>query len=157
MMREYFTEGDIVCAEVQSVFADGALSLHTRSAKFGKVREGVLVDVPVGLVKRCKNHIHTLPCGITVVLGVNGYVFVSPVPTEQSDGDEALPPVSLETRTALARVSNAVRALAHCCVPITDSSVVETYDASARYSPADMLDRGVMEEIAQAAIQHARF
>jgi len=28
-------------AEVQSIFADGALSLHTRSLKYGKVRRDV--------------------------------------------------------------------------------------------------------------------
>ncbi|KAJ2907812.1 Exosome complex component rrp4, partial [Coemansia aciculifera] len=30
-MRTFFAEGDLVFAEVQSYFADGALSLHTRS------------------------------------------------------------------------------------------------------------------------------
>ena len=53
MMREFFSEGDLisVCAialvdqptsyeqaEVQSTFADGALSIQTRNLKYGKVR-----------------------------------------------------------------------------------------------------------------------
>lgn len=37
MMREYLQEGDLISAEVQSVFTDGTLSLHTRSLKYGKV------------------------------------------------------------------------------------------------------------------------
>lgn len=37
-MRNFFEEGDLFVAEVQSLFADGAPSLHTRSLKFGKVR-----------------------------------------------------------------------------------------------------------------------
>ena len=37
MMREYLSEGDLISAEVQSVFSDGQLSLHTRSLKYGKV------------------------------------------------------------------------------------------------------------------------
>ena len=37
MMRKYLQEGDLVSAEVQSVFSDGSLSLHTRSLKYGKV------------------------------------------------------------------------------------------------------------------------
>ena len=36
-MRNFFEEGDLFVAEVQSLFADGAPSLHTRSLKFGKV------------------------------------------------------------------------------------------------------------------------
>ncbi|PKU35889.1 exosome complex component rrp4 [Limosa lapponica baueri] len=36
-MRDYLQEGDLISAEVQSVFSDGAVSLHTRSLKYGKV------------------------------------------------------------------------------------------------------------------------
>lgn len=38
-MRQYLKEGDLVSAEVQNIFNDGALSLHTRSMKYGKVRD----------------------------------------------------------------------------------------------------------------------
>lgn len=36
-MRTFFQEGDLLVAEVQAFFADGAMSLHTRSLKYGKV------------------------------------------------------------------------------------------------------------------------
>lgn len=36
-MRDFFSEGDMVVAEVQAFFADGGVSLHTRSLKYGKV------------------------------------------------------------------------------------------------------------------------
>jgi exosome complex RNA-binding protein Rrp4 len=36
-MRDFFEEGDLLVAEVQAFFADGAMSLHTRSLKYGKV------------------------------------------------------------------------------------------------------------------------
>jgi hypothetical protein len=36
-MRNFFEEGDLLVAEVQAFFADGAMSLHTRSLKYGKV------------------------------------------------------------------------------------------------------------------------
>ncbi|RKO90064.1 exosome component 2, isoform CRA_a [Blyttiomyces helicus] len=41
-MRTFFAEGDLVSAEVQTFFADGAASVHTRSAKYGKVRKELL-------------------------------------------------------------------------------------------------------------------
>lgn len=37
-MRTFFQEGDLLVAEVQAFFADGDMSLHTRSLKYGKVR-----------------------------------------------------------------------------------------------------------------------
>lgn len=36
-MRKYLQEGDLISAEVQDIFQDGSLSLHTRSLKYGKV------------------------------------------------------------------------------------------------------------------------
>jgi len=36
-MRQFFEEGDLLVAEVQSFFADGTMSLHTRSLTYGKV------------------------------------------------------------------------------------------------------------------------
>lgn len=36
-MRTFFEEGDLLVAEVQAFFADGAISLHTRSLRYGKV------------------------------------------------------------------------------------------------------------------------
>lgn len=37
MMRLYLSEGDLISAEVQNVFTEGTLSLHTRNLKYGKV------------------------------------------------------------------------------------------------------------------------
>jgi len=36
-MREILKEGDVISAEIQSVYNDGTLALHTRSVKYGKV------------------------------------------------------------------------------------------------------------------------
>ena len=37
-MRGFFEEGDLLVAEVQAFFSDGAMSLHTRSLRYGKVQ-----------------------------------------------------------------------------------------------------------------------
>lgn len=55
-MRQYLKEGDLVSAEVQNIFNDGALSLHTRSMKYGKVRifsnfKHLTFHVPIGFYK----------------------------------------------------------------------------------------------------------
>jgi exosome complex component RRP4 len=44
-IRTFFSEGDLLVAEVQSVHADGSASLHTRSLKYGKLRNGVFLAV----------------------------------------------------------------------------------------------------------------
>lgn len=42
-----------------------------------KLRNGSFVIVPPALVQRCKTHFHTLPCGVNLTLGLNGYIWVS--------------------------------------------------------------------------------
>ncbi|KAM3559954.1 hypothetical protein ARSEF4850_003887 [Beauveria asiatica] len=44
-IRSFFSEGDLVVAEVQQLHQDGAASLHTRSLKYGKLRNGVFASV----------------------------------------------------------------------------------------------------------------
>ena len=81
-MRRLYGEDDLVSAEVQSFYADGAVALHTRSLKYGRLSRGQLVRVPPTLVKRVKQHFHRLDpaeCGgadVEVLLGCNGFVWV---------------------------------------------------------------------------------
>lgn len=53
-MRNFFEEGDLLVAEVQAFFSDGAMSLHTRSLKYGKVRpSAVNANIAVQMVFSC--------------------------------------------------------------------------------------------------------
>jgi exosome complex component RRP4 len=64
-------------AEVQQFYQDGSVSLHTRSMKYGKLRNGSLVSVPASLIKRSKTHLITLEIGVDLILGLNGCIWVS--------------------------------------------------------------------------------
>lgn len=75
-MRMILKEGDLLNCEVQSTFSDGSASLHTRSLKYGKLRNGMFVKVNPSLIVRTKNHLHELPGGVSVILGVNGYCWI---------------------------------------------------------------------------------
>lgn len=88
MMRKYLQEGDLISAEVQSIFSDGSLSLHTRSFKYGKLGQGFLVKVSPSLIRRSKTHFHKLQIGINLILGTNGFIWVYPTSdeTEESVG-----------------------------------------------------------------------
>lgn len=58
------------------------MSLHTRSLKYGKLRNGQLVSIPPRLVRRLKSHFVHIPkpcgpSGVDVIIGMNGFVWVS--------------------------------------------------------------------------------
>jgi exosome complex RNA-binding protein Rrp4 len=93
-MRQVYAEGDLVSAEIHSIFNDGSYLLHARSSKYGKLvegKDGTLQIVPSSLMKRMKQHFVTLSVPISpslefsteenipisVLFGVNGALFIS--------------------------------------------------------------------------------
>ncbi|KAF6815749.1 Exosome complex component rrp4 [Colletotrichum musicola] len=85
-IRSFFAEGDLVVAEVQQLHQDGAASLHTRSLKYGKLRNGVFAAVSGtgggGGVVRAKRQQWVMDAArgsakVHVTLGVNGYIWIS--------------------------------------------------------------------------------
>jgi exosome complex component RRP4 len=142
LMRTFFSENDFISAEIQSVQSDGGIALHTRSLKYGKLRQGLFVAVPAALIKRSSQHFHSLPCGVDIILGVNGYVWIAPTPppreepesTENKEvvADESTAEfvVSVEQRDRVARVRNCVLALARSFLPIHVATVMDAYDSS---------------------------
>lgn len=85
-MRTLFKEGDLLTSEVQSVQKDGCLVLHTRSLRYGKLDNGVLVTVPPSLVGRRKNHFVTLK-GLSTNKGPGGENAMDVVDEEEGSGD----------------------------------------------------------------------
>jgi exosome complex component RRP4 len=156
-MRKFYAENDLVAAEIQEYKQDRSLMLHTRAnGLHGKLTAGLLVVVPSNLIKRLKHHFHQLPCGVALILGCNGYVWVAPPtsrpPTEAQAGPEghsdvgnvgasAYAAVSLSTREAVCRVRNAVSVLAASGLAIFPDTVMDTYTASHEHglSSAEML------------------
>lgn len=140
-MRTFFEEGDLLVAEVQAFFSDGAMSLHTRSLKYGKLRNGQLVAVPPILVRRLKSHFISLPCGVDLILGLNGYIWVSKqVKESDQEGEEGFDAEAVysnqnedidpATRSAISRVTNVIRVLSSHFVPLTDTLLLEAYEWS---------------------------
>ena len=71
-------EGECVSCEVQQAShgEGGSVALHTRSSKYGRLDRGQLVRVPCALVRRMKQHFHYMDCGVTLIIGCNGYIWV---------------------------------------------------------------------------------
>ncbi|KAI8989280.1 RRP4 protein [Pilobolus umbonatus] len=158
-MRHFFAEGDMVVAEVQTFYADGTTGLHTRAFKFCKLRNGSLVCVPPALVQRCKSQFHSLPCGIDLILGLNGYIWVhkkfQEVENDDTDGSiyysNDNDDISPEERQEIARVSNCINALAKQYMHINDSIIIYTYEASLEYTVKELLSLDVIAAITRQA------
>lgn len=77
-MRDFFNEGDLLVSEVQQVYDSGSCALHTRSLRYGKLRNGSLAIVPSKLIKRLRSHFVEIEKADTdVTLGLNGYIWIS--------------------------------------------------------------------------------
>ena len=76
-MRNFYVEGDIICAEVAKKYADGSIHLHTRTVRYGKLENGVYIQVSSFLIRRSKQHYLRLPIGLDVILGCNGGIWIS--------------------------------------------------------------------------------
>ncbi|XP_046818346.1 uncharacterized protein LOC124423974 isoform X1 [Vespa crabro] len=136
-MRRYLQEGDLICAEVQSTFVDGSLSLHTRVLKYGKLSQGIMLKVPPALIKRKKIHFHNLENGASLILGNNGYVWIG-ANTQETDKSEGgftqdLSRVPQDNREVCARLRNCVLILAQCNMKLSDTSITYAYEESMKY------------------------
>ncbi|WRT66131.1 uncharacterized protein IL334_003084 [Kwoniella shivajii] len=140
-MREFLAEGDLLVAEVQAFFGDGAMSLHTRSLKYGKLRNGQLLTVPPQLIRRLKSHFHHIPppcgpSGVDIILGLNGFIWVSSgTSQEKREGGEGFDSegvysdknddITPEGRQAISSVANLIKVLADQGIPLTDTLIEE--------------------------------
>lgn len=137
-MRTFFSEGDLLVSEVQAFFQDGSISLHTRSLRYGKLRNGLLVRSPASLISRLKSHFIVLPCGVQLIVGLNGFIWVCIASKEVKEEDEEdftlyssknddLP---MEKQEAIARVGKCIEILAESGVRITEARVAGLWEAS---------------------------
>ncbi|CAM9279056.1 unnamed protein product [Phaeothamnion confervicola] len=163
-MRTFYAENDLISAEVQQIMNDGSIALHTRSLKYGKLENGQLLVVPQVLVRRLRQHNVSLPVGVDVILGTNGYIWITrSIPQEwkeqgrESEGDgmvtsesEALmrqrrlhaeTPIQRSDRELICRVRNSICALRHVLAFISAESIMHVYRESERLGlePKDML------------------
>ncbi|CAK9821764.1 Exosome complex component RRP4 [Anthophora retusa] len=133
-MRRYLQEGDLICAEVQSTFVDGSLSLHTRVLKYGKLSQGIMLKVSPALIKRKKTHFHNLESGTSLILGNNGYIWIgaSRQDTDRSEGGftQDLSRIPQANREVCVRLRNCILILATCNMQLTDTSVTYAYEES---------------------------
>lgn len=158
-MRSFLREGDLVCAEVHKVQqADGSLSLHTRSHRFTKLENGLLVKLPPALIPRRKNHcVSLVDDTIDALWGVNGNIWLQRKMQGDVKGgsgkdvadlqekmreEHAETPVDVDMRRSLARMRNSIECLrmVHAlCAPETAESVYRKSLEMGLTNPSEML------------------
>lgn len=167
-IRTFFSEGDLLVAEVQTVHSDGAASLHTRSLKYGKLKNGIFLAVSGvgggGGVVRSRRQVWTVSTAngggeVDVILGVNGYIWISKHTTPEaassqvsitrleetvsnsiysSQNDEIGP----KTRREIARLAGCINALVECGVRVDEDMVMRAYEAAVELEHDKMADVG---------------
>lgn len=165
-MRRYYQEGDCVCLEVQRVHSDGGAILHARNARYGVLRNGCVVVVPPLLVRRQPSHMMILSCGVYLVLGNNGMIWIGTPPAEEgvphtfsrmgtTAPDDTVrrsmwyfcciqisQTVALDLREKLSRVRNAILILARSFLRISPEMIDRVYTLSLeqQVSSTDLLN-----------------
>merc|ERR1711974_183199 len=167
LMRNFFVENDLISAEVQQFYHDGSMALHTRNLKYGKLQNGQFMTVPSALIKRGKSHFLSLPFGVDVIVGNNGYIFISTTPKQgiELDGgmketEERTEPLTAEEkklrraeRINICRVRNSIQALADHFIAIYEQTIIETFEASLDFEPKEMMRPHIMQQIISASSQ----
>ncbi|KAI9740879.1 MAG: exosome non-catalytic core subunit rrp4 [Claussenomyces sp. TS43310] len=156
-IRTFFSEGDLLVCEVQSLFQDGSASLHTRSLRYGKLRNGVFISVTGtgggggGGVVRSRRQVWTVDAAhaggrIDVILGVNGYIWISKHVEAEAAAETSISrieestssrvyssqndEIGPETRREIARIRGVITALVESGLRVDEDLVMRGYEAA---------------------------
>lgn len=118
-----------------------------------QLSQGVIIKVFPSLVKRRKTHFHNLPCGASIILGNNGFIWISPTTNSEIEGDggftqnlsEAIPRAD---REVIARLRNCILALSKTKMMLYDTSILYAYEESAKYEVDELLHQEAIVDVA---------
>eukprot|EP01080_Neovahlkampfia_damariscottae_P008662 gene8662-609_t len=147
-MRKLYVEDDLIVSEVQQMFSNGSLSLQTRSSRYGKLENGQFLQVDCSLVKRCKQHFHKFDFGIEVILGNNGYIWIS----EEKDDSKKVE----KAREKIVRIRNSILVLEKQFISIYPSTILDVYEESISLPMKEILNEKFIPIITKKAYDRIR-
>lgn len=105
-------------------------------------------------MKRVKSHFYRTPFGVDIILGLNGYLWISKSPTaaqeKAANGKFCEPPVDPATRKIIARMRNCLLAMSKEFVQISPSTIEEVFEASLGKAEVALLKPDVIAEITKS-------
>ena len=83
-------------------------------------------------------HFVNLPCGVSIILGRNGFIWVTTTSIQDSSKKNggftpSLKPISLGERENISRICNCIKALAKHHVLLYDTSIYYAFEISQQY------------------------
>lgn len=159
-MKNYLKDGDVVAAEVQSVFSDGSASLHTRNLNYGKLPPGRLLKIPNNLCKKCKTRIHKLEkYGTMVIISANGWIWVGSsmfYSTDLSQYSQNIPKILLSTNDHLniSRICNCILLISQFNLSLNINLLNLVIELSLNNQVEDLLDGKFSKQIIIDAIKN---
>lgn len=104
-------------------------------------------------MKRRKTHFHNLSCGASIILGNNGFIWISPTINSEIEGDGGFTqnlsePVPRPEREVIVRLRNCILALANCKMMLYDTSVLYAYEESMKYEIDELLHQEAIFDVA---------
>lgn len=165
-MRTIYQENDLIAAEIQRT-NNGQILLQTRSAQYGKLENGIFLKVHSSLVKKCKKHFHVFPFGIQMILGRNGYIWLTKaVEPEKKDAsgtsgaDEYgfIPFMStkkvvftgeipIEDRKHIIQITNAINWLNDASIPISPEIIMIVIESSEKSENQETMIKKIEKHI----------
>lgn len=121
--------------------------------------------VPPSLVRRLKSHFLTLPCNVDIILGLNGYLWISKhIKASEQEGEQGfdaeavysnqndvcspfalcqrrltvVKDIDASTRAAISRVANIIKILASHSIPLSDTLLLDAYDWTTEQEGSDV-------------------
>jgi exosome complex component RRP4 len=138
-MRSFFEENDVLSGEVQQVHHDGGVNIQTRNLKYGKLKNGILIEVNHNLIKKMKHHFFELIPDLKTIIGMNGviWVYYSTVKLDNEyfsdDQNNLIVHNKLETPTEFASINiilfkNIIKALESNKLQIDQFTIMKFYE-----------------------------
>ncbi|CDO62751.1 exosome complex component RRP4, putative [Plasmodium reichenowi] len=136
-MIHIYKPDDIIACEIQRISTDGTIILHTRSSIYGKLSNGVLIIVPQTLIHNQKKHIFVFPCNVQIILGMNGYIWISspikkskdtnPNSVDQNIEENKFEDVDHTTRKNISIITNIIKLLVKYHININYDTINKIY------------------------------
>jgi exosome complex component RRP4 len=143
-MRQLYVENDLIVAEVQQILGNSTLSLQTRSSRFGKLENGQFLVVDCSLVKRCQQHFHKFDFGVDVILGNNGYIWITGSGKMEKEKEK------------IVRIRNSILVLEKQFIPIYPSTILDVYEESISLPMKEILNPKFFKIISKKAYDRIR-
>jgi exosome complex RNA-binding protein Rrp4 len=113
---------------ISAVNNDGTINLHIRSTKFGKLHDGVLVEIEPSLIHAHAKHMVETSHGVKVILAVNGRIWI-----QGTEGD------------GMQRVRNIVELMGTHFIGVSIDRILELINATSNIKVQAMGNSSVRE------------